>query len=232
MTLLLLLLLAQSDFTALYEQAYRERAQSIGPNHPKTLSSARDLALYLAQRGEFRQATSYLQQVLNAPPTREAPAATALHNWAAAIEQDSPDAAERLYRLALQIRAKILPPLDAELATTRLNLAGLLLGTSPEPESLARLALAAFEKSLGASHPRTGAACGTLAAALAMKGDVPAAENLFRRALTIAEKAHGPDSPETAAALENLADLLSQTGREAAARPLRARAESITRRQR
>ena len=74
---------------------------------------------------------------------------------------------------------------------------------------------------------RTGAACGTLGAALATRGDIAEAERMFRRALAIAEKAHGPKAPETASALENLADLLAQTGRELAARPLLDRAQKI-----
>ncbi len=232
MTAILALLFLQADFTALYQQAYEERLRTLGENHAKTLESARDLALHLAHRNEFDRAAPWLSRVLQAPSSNHPAAATALHNWAVAVEQQSPEQAERLYRLALSIRVKTLPPLDAELALTRLNLAGMLVGNnSKEAIALAKAALATFEKTLGANHSYTGAACGTLAAALGTTGDAVGAERLFRRAIIIAEKAHGPQSPETAAALENLADLLSQTGREPEANRLRARAQAILRRQ-
>lgn len=209
-TLTLALLLAQQpDFEPLYRQALEQRRGT-----PREVESARDLALYLAQRGEFAKAAPFLRQTLSAP-AETLPEAAALHNWAVHLEESDPDSAAALYRRALAVREKLLPPLDAELATTRLNLAALDLETG---EPLARQALAAFEKTLGPRHERTAAACGTLAATLAVKGDIVSAERLFRRALAIKE------TPE---ALENLADLLSQTGREAAARPLLDRAKAI-----
>jgi len=198
-TLALALLFAQSaDFETLYRQ----------------FAGPRDLALYLAHRGDFDKAAPYLKQVIETPGGG-LPEARAMHNWAVALEERSPESAAQLYAKALDIRAKALPPFDPDLATTRLNLAGLNLETG---EPLARLALEAFEKSLGPRHERTAAACGTLGAALAVKGDVAGAERMFRRALTI---------KETPAALENLADLLTQTGRAAAARPLLDRAKAI-----
>ena len=219
--ILLLALALQADFTDLYRQAYEERRRA---NHPRTSESAADLALYLATRGNYVEAAPFLPDVLTAPN----PDPAVLHNWAVALEDSSPALAGQFYRRALALREKSLASADPELATTRLNLAALLLQSSPrESEGLARAALAAFEKSLGPNHARTGAACGTLATALAIQGDKAASERFFRRALTIAEKADGPNSRETAAALENLADLLEQTGRQSAARPLRQRAQRI-----
>lgn len=216
------LLLLQADFTELYRKAYDDRLRA---RHPQTEESAVDLALYLARRGEYQQAAPFFELVVGAPNAD----ATVLHNWAAGIEERAPEKAERLYRRALAIREKTLPGGDIDLATTRLNLAGLLIarGESTGAEPLARSALVTFERSLRPNDGRTGAACGALGAALAIRGDVTGAERYFRRALAIAEKAHGSQSEETASALENLADLLSQTGRAAAARPLLDRAKRI-----
>jgi hypothetical protein len=216
-------LLLQADFTDLYRQAYEERAASLGAKHPKTVESAVDLAQYLAGRAEYTAAAPFLPLVLASPN----PDATVLHNWAVAIEQESPREAEQLYHRALAIRAKS-DPSSLDLAMTRLNLAGLLVARGDAAAApLARSALAAFQKSLGSMHALTGLACGTLGAALAIQGDVAGAENQFRRSLLIAEKVNGPASRETANALENLADLLEQTGRKSAARPLRERAHAI-----
>jgi len=220
--MILALLLLQPDFTELYRKAYEDRLRA---GHPKTQESAVDLALYLARRGDYEQAAPFLDLALAAPGAD----ATVLHNWAAGIEARAPEKAERLYRRALAIREKTLPAGDLELATTRLNLAGLFIarGDGKGAEPLARSALVAFERSPRPNDGRTGAACGALGAALAIQGDVTGAERYFRRALAIAEKAHGPRSEETASALENLADLLEQTGRAAAARPLLERAKRI-----
>ncbi|MEP7365382.1 MAG: tetratricopeptide repeat protein [Acidobacteriota bacterium] len=213
----------QPDFEPLYRQALEEREQSLGKDAAKTIESARDLGLYLASRGEYAKAAAYLEPALATADT--AAQATALHNWAVALKGSE---AERLYRKALAIREKALPPLDVELATTRLNLAELVLERDPaEAGRLAAAALVSFEKKLGPMDARTGAACGVIGAVLATKGDVAGSERMFRRALTIAEKAHGPKAPQTASALENLADLLAQTGRELSARPLLDRAQKI-----
>jgi tetratricopeptide (TPR) repeat protein len=228
MTWVLMAWLAQATagFEPLYRQALEQRARTLGKTHAKTLESARDLGLYLAGQGDYAGAAPYLEPAVAQSGSPEA--ATILHNWAVMLEDRDAAQAERLYRKALEIRVKALPPLDVELATTRLNLAGLLL-TRGEPQAgtLASAALAAFEKQLGAMDARTGAACGVMGAVLATQGDVAGAERMFRRALTVAEKAHGPKAAETASALENLADLLEQTGRESAARPLRDRAQAI-----
>lgn len=224
---LILLLLAQApDFEPLYRQALEQRERALGKDAAKTHESARDLGLYLAARGEYARAEAYWEPAVELADSLAG--ATALHNWAVAIAEREPARAEKMYRKALELRKGGLASMDAELAATRLNLAELLLargdaGAGP----LAAVALAAFDRKLGAVNERSGAACGVAGAALAMKGDVAGAERMFRRSLAIAEKTHGPDSARTASALENLADLLAQTGRASAARPLKQRAERI-----
>lgn len=216
----------QPDFEYLYRQALEQREQALGKDAHKTRESARDLGLYLAGRGEYARAEAYREEAAALADTPAA--ATVLHNWAVWLEERDPAQAEQLYRKVLSIRVKTLPALDVELATTRLNLAALVLARGEaEAGKLASAALGVFEKKLPPMDERTGAACGVLGASVAMRGDVAGAERLFRRALTIAEKAHGPQSPQTASALENLADLLAQTGRASAARPLLERAEKI-----
>ena len=224
--ILIALSMQRPDFAPLYRQTLEQRERTFGGSALKTQQSARDLALYLAGRGEHALATNYVEQTLATATTAEA--ATVLHNWGVAVEATDAVLAERLYRKALEIRAKTLPSLDVELATTRLNLAGLLLARGEaEAGKLAPTALAAFEKSLGPMDARTGAACGLVGALMATRGDVAGAERLFRRALAIAERAHGPAAVATASALENLADLLTQTSRGLAARPLLDRAQRI-----
>ncbi len=207
-----------ADFEPLYRQALEQRELKLGKSAAKTLESARDLGLYLAARGEVARAASYLTAALAASSTLDA--ATVLHNWGVAV--DDPAVAGKLYRKALEIRLKGLPAGDIDLATTRLNLAELLMRRGDSSAgALAFAAQGAFEKL--PFDIRTGVACGLVGAVLAIRGDVAGAERMFRRSLTIAEKSNG----DIAGALENLADLLSQTGRESAARPLLDRAGRI-----
>lgn len=216
----------QPGFEHLYRKALTQREQTLGRDAAKTRESARDLALYLAGRGEFDKAEAYREEAITLVDSAEG--ATVLHNWAVSLEDRDVPAAERIYRRVLEIRTRMLHPLDVELAATRLNLASLLVARGePEAGKLASAALIAFEKKLGPLDARVGAACGVLGAAHAIKGDIVTAERLFRRGLAIAEKAHGATAPQTASALENLADLLAQTGRESAARPLLDRAQKI-----
>ncbi len=217
-------LLQEAGFESLYRQALEQRERALGKGAAKTVESARDLALYLAGRGDYASAIRYVEPALQTADSVEA--ATVLHNWAVTLEDQDGALAERMYRRALGIRVQALPVADVDLATTRLNLAGLLAGKK-EAGTLAALALAAFEKKPGLTDGRASTACGLLGVAMATRGDVAGAERMFRRALVLAEKAHGPAGGETANALENLADLLAQTGRESAARPLQERAERI-----
>jgi tetratricopeptide (TPR) repeat protein len=216
----------QPDFEPLYRQALEERQKSLGNEAPKTRESARDLALYLALRGDYTKATAYLEAAIELADTTAG--ATALHNWAVTIEDRDAALAERMYRKVLEIRTKSLPALDVELATTRLNLATLLIARGDaEAGKLASAALESFNKKFGPFDARTGAASSVLGAVRATTGNIVEAERLFRRAVSIAEKAYGPNAAQTASAIENLADLLAQTGRELAARPLLDRAQRI-----
>src|SRR4030095_10637836 len=104
---LIALLLRQPDFEPLYRQALQQREQALGTNAAKTQQSARDLALYLAGRGEYAKASQYREQALALADTVEA--ATVLHNWAVALEVQDAAQAEEMYRKALGIGGKLLP---------------------------------------------------------------------------------------------------------------------------
>jgi hypothetical protein len=85
---------------------------------------------------------------------------------------------------------------------------------------MARAALAGFEATLGADHPRTAGASSNLADALRASGGRVGAERPYRRALEIDERAYGPQHPETLNDVRNLADFLREMGRASAAQEL------------
>jgi len=140
------------------------------------------------------------------------------------------DAAEPLYRRALEITENALEPSHPEIGTSLNNL-GLLLqarGDLTAAEPLLRRALEITENTLGPDHPETGTRINNLAALLHDRGDLDAAEPLYRRDLQITETALGQDHPKTATSLNNLALLLHYQGDLDTAETLSQKALEIT----
>ncbi len=130
-----------------------------------------------------------------------------------------------LLNRALEIDRRVWGERHPETATTETNLSGLLLaaGRTTDAVRMGRLALTAFDATLGSDHPRTAAAASNLADALRVQGDRAGAERLYRRALDIDERAFGPRHPETLTDVRNLAEFLRETGRAAEADQLERR---------
>ena len=181
----------------------------------------------LAALGEFREAAgdrdaaiSFYRQALSKEEIASGPTgarvALRLNSLALAL---GPQQGIPLVQRALNIDRHVWGERHPETATTETNLSGLLLaaGRTAESVRMGRLALAAFEATLGNDHPRTATAASNLADALAAAGDRAEAERLYRRALDIDQRAYGPRHPETLTDIRNLADFLRQTGRPAEA---------------
>jgi tetratricopeptide (TPR) repeat protein len=143
------------------------------------------------------------------------------------------DAAEPLYRRALQIREKHLGAEHPEVAASLNNLAALLhdQGKYAAAEPLIRRALQIAEKQHSTDYSHVATGLNNLASLLQAQGKYAAAEPLFRRALQINEKQLGADHPEVARDLNNLAALLYDQGKYAAAEPLCRRALQIAEKQ-
>ncbi|MEI7728188.1 MAG: tetratricopeptide repeat protein [Verrucomicrobiota bacterium] len=132
------------------------------------------------------------------------------------------DAAEPLYRCALETMERVLGPEHPDTLSSLNNLAILLSGKGDvaAAESLYRRALETRERVLGPEHPDTLSSLNNLAILLSDKGDLAAAEPLYRRALETSERVLRSEHPDTLASLNNLAVLLRDKGDLAAAEPL------------
>ena len=139
------------------------------------------------------------------------------------------DAAEPLFRRALDISERVLGKDHPETATSLNSLAKLLVvkGDFAGAEPLFRRALDIDERVLGKDTPNTAVSLNDLAKLFAIKGDYAGAEPLFRRALDIHERVLGKDHPDTATSLNNLALLLDSKGDYEGAEPLYRRALAI-----
>ena len=122
------------------------------------------------------------------------------------------EAAEPLYRRALEIQQRTLGPEHEAVGVSLDNLATLYRaqGKLDEAEPLALRALGILEKALGPDDPDVATTCNNLASLYQAQGKLERAGPFFLRALSIQEKHHGPDHPEVAIVLNNLG-LLRQT---------------------
>lgn len=119
-------------------------------------------------------------------------------------------AAEPLYRRALEIDELSFGPRDPRVATDLNNLASLFQETNrlAEAEPMYRRALQIDETHFGSGHPRVASHLNNLAQLLRLTDRLPEAESLMRRALEIDIASFGRQHPQVAIRLNNLAQLL------------------------
>ena len=117
--------------------------------------------------------------------------------------------AERMYRRALELRRKNLPPASPEIAYSLDDLAQTYWaeGRYWEARNLLEAAVQALEKS-DPPDPRLPLLLNNLAVIRSEFHEYDQAEKLLRRALSSCEDLHGPGSREFATALNNLAQVV------------------------
>jgi tetratricopeptide (TPR) repeat protein len=131
------------------------------------------------------------------------------------MAQGKYDAAERLYRRALEGCEKELGEQHLSMLTSKVYLASVLWkrGEYDEAEKLNRQALEGREKELGIQHPETLTSVSNLALVLRYQGKYSEAEKLHRRALDGMEKELGAQHPDTLTSVSNLASVLQDRGK-------------------
>ncbi|KAI7183644.1 hypothetical protein KC363_g8143 [Hortaea werneckii] len=136
------------------------------------------------------------------------------------------DAAEKLYRQALEGSEKVLGKEHPDTLASVNNLAEVLQvqGDYEAAEKLYRQALQGQEKVLGKEHPDTLGSVNNLAGLLRAQGDYKNAKKLFRQVLEEREKVLGKEHPDTLTSVNNLAGLLRAQGDYEAAEKLHRRA--------
>lgn len=139
------------------------------------------------------------------------------------------EAAEPLYRRALEVAEAALGPDHPDLALSLNNLA-LLYGDMGDYEAAGELlnrAQAILVAAFGPNHPNVAVGMRNLARLRLREGNTARAESLYDLALSIFEQALGPDDVAVADTLEELAAVLQAEGRADEAAPLLSRASQI-----
>lgn len=123
------------------------------------------------------------------------------------------DAAEELYRQALDMQRELLGEDHVETAGTLANLGQVLVqqGRLDEAEEVFGRSLGATRRALGDRHGRTGVVLASLANVAQARGDLETAERRYGEAVDVLRAAG--ETAHLAGALHNLASLLRDAGR-------------------
>ena len=202
---------AKEQFT----QALALREKLLGPEHPESASTLKELANVSWWLGHYEQALAESERAL-ALKTKalgpEHPETIAALNTSAGILRDVDrfdEARERLERV-LALREKILGPDHPQVSTSLANLSIALgdMGRYEEARQLAERALRMKEQQLGPDHPELAATLTKYAATLAFLERYEEARKYHARAVALTEKGLGPEHPLVAIALSELASTL------------------------
>ena len=148
----------------------------------------------------------------------------------ARAEAGETDGVEELYRRALAMQEKALPPDDPEIAVTLDRLAEFLAVVAGAPARAVELherAVAIRERALGPDHRLLAESLNNLASTYMDVGRLEDAEAPYLRALAIHERVHGPEDRNVAEVLNNLALLYKKMERFAEVAPRYERALAI-----
>ncbi|MGB2986558.1 MAG: serine/threonine-protein kinase [Phycisphaerae bacterium] len=207
---------------ALFEKAENHLAsamainlESLGAEHPQTLTSMNELAMVLEARGELSEAEQLYKKTLETqrrvlgdehPETLDT-----VHNLAGLYKTlGKLSEAESLYRRTLAINRRVLGDEHKYTLALKNNLAHLLKaqGKLPEAEQLYRQTLESRRRILGGDHPATLTTMNNLAALLREQGKLAEAEQLYGQTLESRRRKLGEDHSATLTTMNNLAALL------------------------
>jgi hypothetical protein len=206
--------------------AWRVRIQdALGPDHPSTLTTRHNVAVWTGRTGEAGEALRLSREVLDARERvlgPDHPDTLAARHEVAFFTGESGDVGEalRLFRDVLDAKERVLGPDHPDTLSTRHSIAYFTGRTGDVSEALRlfREVLDARERVLGPEHPDTLAARHSVAYWIGESGEAGEALRLFREVLDACERVFGPDHPHTLTTLNNVAfwsqNVYYRTGRQ------------------
>ncbi len=210
-----------------------EYAEKLEINPHKSSYLLNKIGLYLRNKAEYELAGEVFQRALNILElyeVKDGNMAAVLDNLGGLYrDQGKNQAAESLYKQALEIRENVLGSNHPAVGITLNNLAGLYRaqGKYEIAEPLYKRDLEISEKELGPNHLDVAPTLNNLAGLYEYQGKYEDAEPLYERALKISGKELGPNHPDVATTLNNLAGLYYAQGKYEDAEPLYERALEI-----
>lgn len=218
----------------LLQRALTISEQALGPDHPDTASTLKNLAVLAFYQGRYEQAEPLLFRVLTLRERVLGPehpeTASTLDTLALVYYYQGEYAqAEPLYLRALAIEENAPGPEHLDTGATLNNLALLYQAQAryKQAEPLYLRVLDIHRKTLGSEHPYTAIALDNLAKLYYTQGRYQQAEPLYQQALAIEEKVLGLEHASTAITLSNLGQVYHAQGRYEQAESLYQRALAI-----
>ncbi|HWO20569.1 MAG TPA: serine/threonine-protein kinase [Kofleriaceae bacterium] len=209
-----------ADARARYTAALALAEQALGPDHPATLDTLKQLGDLTLLEGKFAEARGLFERVLASRERvfgKEHPdIARALNDLGHVYQTEGKfDDARRVYDRALAISIAALGPEHPAVGSAYNSIGG--LHASREEHAAAEgyfvKALALWENAYGPSDIRIASALTNLATSLSGQGKREQAVALFERVIALREAAHGPEHLELAASLMNLGIARQRQGR-------------------
>jgi CHAT domain-containing protein len=195
------------------------RERTLGPEHPTTLAVKSNLAVQLAELGQFAAAEELVLRVLEIRErTLGDEHSDTLHATSnlASIKGSLGHFKEAaaLHRRVLEVRERTLGPEHPTTLAVKSNLAGQLdkLGEFAAADELNRRVLEVRERTLGPEHPSTLTSMNNLAQVLLKAGKLEEAKHLQWQCLDRLERTLGATHPVTLQVIINMVACLTACG--------------------
>ncbi len=202
------------------EEAARLAKAQFGAGDRRTLHVEYLIAMESDEQGRVREATSRLQQAVEAfdrTPQRGSAEEVQALAWLAGLDERSGDSSKAIDigEKALALARQVLPGDSDALTEATLNLGWILMdaGHADRAEPMLREALARKRRLFGAQHPEVADTIAILAHNLIQLGRYGEAEQLMRDAVDIDAVAYPRPHPHVARHLNDLANVLSLEGK-------------------
>ncbi|HTW31420.1 MAG TPA: serine/threonine-protein kinase [Candidatus Sulfotelmatobacter sp.] len=216
-----------SRATDLFSRAVEIRRRVLGPNHPDTLDSMRNLAGTLDDEAKFAEAEKMLRETLDTElrvlGPKDPKTLFSMDDLAGVLfEQGHYAEAEKLRRQALDGERRVLGPDSHDVLLTTSSLGRILTaeGRYSEAEKLQREGLDIARRTLGEDQPNTLGYLTDLGWTLKNEGNYAEAEKLLREALDAQRRVLGPEHKATLNTMMALGGVFQNEGRYAEAEKL------------
>ncbi len=188
-----------------YDHAVALQREVLGDDHPQTQVSINNLALLLAELGDFDRAIQLLGQLSKGGQPTRAPELTILGHIL--LDSGDPAAAASLFEKVHTLALEEFGPNHPRTAEALANLASsrLAMGDSAGALAVAEEAVRACEQTYGDDHRVTGLAYNTWALASADQGDAECASSCFESSLRSLRSCGRAVHPQTAGVGANFA---------------------------
>jgi serine/threonine protein kinase/Tfp pilus assembly protein PilF len=210
-----------------HERSLAIRRERLGPDHPDTHASVRDLAVAYQEAGRFALAMPLFEREFKACTARWGPdhpeTLKSENNLATAYRRAGRTAeAIALFEDVLRVRARKLPPQSPETQISMNNLALAYQSAGRFDEAVPLFARAVEQARIkpGLNHPNTLKQMNNMASVYLDVGRIDEATALFEETLKLRRVRLGADHPDTLTTQNNLAAAKQLAGQSALAIPL------------